>query len=1138
VTIDYKDEILKCQKSVTYFLATYCKLQHPTAGILPFNPFKYQIKALRNFDKFKYNIVRKCRQCFVGDTLIRTVDGLVRIKDCVVGQETISYDHLTNSFKNSKISVVHNLGLSDIILVQSDDGRSWKCTPDHLFLTSDGYKEARHLEFTDQLVSYSNGIVEYIGLERVWCLGTKENVYDLEIPFCDNYIANDVVVHNCGISQISGAYALHQAMFFPYQTILIISKKDDDSKGFLQRNIGFLFDNLPEWMQALWDPAKRNEHEMVFPNGSSIKSLTSSPNVLRSHSASLNIIDEAAFISNMDTMWAAGFSCVTHDTLISTDSGLVRIGSLPQSDEQWEDIDLVVNTDDQQSKADKVYSSGVAPIRRITTELGIKIELTPNHRLRVINRNGEYVWKYGVDMEIGDYLVTRLGDKPKLKEVDHELYLAGLMYSRSLISDGYISTKFNSQLQTDEFVRICDEFLGPDQYSINKRQFKIKLSKFNDIIAKYDIQVNVKPANRTINTMIFQLGKEKYYHFLCGILDSQSASGKRIGAIFDSSQMANDIQHILFDFGFPACINYTSSGHYRLVISDSEMGNHYHDHFYTTRSDLRLSAESGQSYSTDHQVLVHLFENECNAIARENVDDNISIYGSYGRIRFNDISNLLRYDTGDINSFLVRDRLFVDKISQIEDDTAEVFDIQVPGKHCYVANSLVNHNTLQHGGRVIVISTLNGMGDWYYRTLKGAENKTNDFNLIEINWYDMDWVIEYKDKGTNQHTRIAPCDGIRQCVSKEEVEKYGAYWSPWLEKQYRGLAEDGEAWKFDQEVLARVVSSGKTVVPGSNLDVMSIGIVKPVRKAKGIQQYTHPISRQPISLNFDFDEPEGLWFWHMPVKRCKEAPEGYSYVMSVDTMTFGGDYNAIQIFCIDTAEQCAEFMFRCTPALLPAYIDMLGRFYNNALAIVERNNGGDGVIDILRTEYMYPNLWRRIRISDKAGPAPVLEPYGYFTTEMSKIALNKLLINLFGSENGVKVYSDRLHKQLCTYINKRDRNGRVTGKTGAEHGCFDDLVMSAALGLVGLTNNPDPNKTDILPFKIQFDTETVFGESADLGDLGESQYDPNLIMPIGNGESDSIQESAQYDIEKYTRELWLGNSNKKPTAVVSRKYEF
>jgi len=78
-------------------------------------------------------------------------------------------------------------------------------------------------------------------------------------------------------------------------------------------------------MQDIWEPVKKNEHEIVFPNGSRIKSLTSNVNVLRSNASSLNIIDEAAFIQGMDAMWASGWPTLQHGgsvIVISTTNGV------------------------------------------------------------------------------------------------------------------------------------------------------------------------------------------------------------------------------------------------------------------------------------------------------------------------------------------------------------------------------------------------------------------------------------------------------------------------------------------------------------------------------------------------------------------------------------------------------------------------------------------------------------------------------------------------------------------------------------------------------------------------------------------------------------------------------------------------
>lgn len=463
-------------------------------------------------------------------------------------------------------------------------------------------------------------------------------------------------------------------------------------------------------------------------------------------------------------------------------------------------------------------------------------------------------------------------------------------------------------------------------------------------------------------------------------------------------------------------------------------------------------------------------------------------------------------------------------------------------------------STLQHGGNVICISTTNGLGGWYWSTWTDAVAGVNGWNPININWWDMDWEIEYKDPLSGLKRRIAPLDGLRKCETAEEIEKYGPYWSYWLEDQYRALQEQGEAWKFRQEILADFVGSGNTVVPASVLNMIGSTTKDPTKIITGFQTYVHPVTGEVDELNFDFKEKEqGFWVWKEPVTGSPEkrkndtileaASKPHSYVMGVDIATGKGkDYSAIEVFDVDTMEQVAEFMARCLPRELLKFIDRIGRWYNCALAIVERNNGGDIVIDSLRMDYMYPRLWRRLTVNDKpksmssSGTARSLQakPYGFSTSSASKPTLNKLLLDYLSEhENeGYQIYSRRLHKQLQTYVRKRDRLGRDTTKTEAEEGAgnFDDLVIAAALALLGVSDASNVQTGIISPF-----LSASYGESPvtkSIVDLNNN----NIFAPISVSPEKLEAESIQEQLDQYMLQLGAVPISEQQAIISHRSY--
>jgi hypothetical protein len=60
-------------------------------------------------------------------------------------------------------------------------------------------------------------------------------------------------------------------------------------------------------------------------------------------------------------------------------------------------------------------------------------------------------------------------------------------------------------------------------------------------------------------------------------------------------------------------------------------------------------------------------------------------------------------------------------------------DLTVPGTSSFLQNGILGSNT---GGRVFVLSTVNGVGNWYHEKYLGAIAGTNSFNAIDITWQD------------------------------------------------------------------------------------------------------------------------------------------------------------------------------------------------------------------------------------------------------------------------------------------------------------------------------------------------------------------------------------------------------------------
>lgn len=459
------------------------------------------------------------------------------------------------------------------------------------------------------------------------------------------------------------------------------------------------------------------------------------------------------------------------------------------------------------------------------------------------------------------------------------------------------------------------------------------------------------------------------------------------------------------------------------------------------------------------------------------------------------------------------------------------------------------YSTLQMGGSVIVISTTNGIGGWYYNTWMDSIKDDNNFNPIEINWWDMDWVIEYQDPIRQQKVRIAPTDDIRKCETKEEIEKWGPYWSPWLENEYRGLVSRGEGHLFEQELLARFVGGGGTILKPSAIETTKRSVENAPRPITfdSTVEYVNEHTGDHTELDFSgHGKGEGLWMFGEPVqgkarkvrhgKVIDQGKPSHTYVMGVDVATGeASDYSAIQIFDLNTMEQVAEYMGRVQLDPFAKMVDYLGRYYNNALACVERSGVGKGVVQDL-IKLRYPRLWRSKNLSKNGLTEGV---YGFATTDSSKGILNKTLqqnIPEGEDESGYKIYSQRLLEQFQIYVRIKNKKGIDTKKTGAVKGSgnHDDLVIATALAFVAA---PDVGDSDpIMPVRTGADQPTRLvrqDEKEEVKDLNEVE-DYGFIMPVMDPGSQSSEMTQEDYINQFSSQLVSGPQQIKP--VSNRKY--
>ena len=107
-----------------------------------------------------------------------------------------------------------------------------------------------------------------------------------------------------GISTLAAGYSLWMMLFYKDKNILCIATKQETAKNMVTK-VKFMYENLPSWLREKDKPVEDNKLTLKFNNGSQIKAVSAAGDAGRSEAVSMLLVDEAAFIENIDEIWAS-----------------------------------------------------------------------------------------------------------------------------------------------------------------------------------------------------------------------------------------------------------------------------------------------------------------------------------------------------------------------------------------------------------------------------------------------------------------------------------------------------------------------------------------------------------------------------------------------------------------------------------------------------------------------------------------------------------------------------------------------------------------------------------------------------------------------------------------------------------------
>lgn len=338
-----------------------------------------------------------------------------------------------------------------------------------------------------------------------------------------------------------------------------------------------------------------------------------------------------------------------------------------------------------------------------------------------------------------------------------------------------------------------------------------------------------------------------------------------------------------------------------------------------------------------------------------------------------------------------------------------------PNKFHDMCDSLLPSQSAMSWKKNIFISTPNGMNH-FYDLVEGARKRKVLYSLTKE---------EIENLSSEVLSTKEISSGLYDVTVNEPANNHALFEMDWREvPRYNSKGELIDPEKFRDDTIAKF---GEMYFL-QNFQCSFIGSSFTLVSAESLRR-------------FRAKDPEMILSNRLKV--FEEPVPGHKYIMGVDPAKFGADCFAVQVLDITqfpfVQAACARLPDENFQTM-PSYIYEWGKWYNEALLIIENNEGaGTYVATVMQTDYEYENLYyEKIFGMYKHNSKMKVEP-GFRTTVRNRGLILNVLKLLIDNQRLVINDAETI-KEFNTFVLKNS-------KFQADDGFHDDMVMSLAISL-------------------------------------------------------------------------------------------